>query len=384
MNYSQRSRSLIGVMMSMAVVNLVYGISFPLLALVLDQQGVSKTLIGLNTVVQAAAILMVAPIAPRLMNRFSAASIMQLSALTLAALFLLLGALPSVGLWFILRLLVGAATALLWIASESLINELAEEHWRGRIIAVYSSVGAAGFALGPLLLIATGSDGMLPFVATASLVGLAALPLWMVKATLSPANPGKGYVLWKLFRIAPVVMLANVVYAASVESMITFFPLFGIRMGLSQEVSLLILTTIAVGGMLLVLPLGWLADRVSRLGLLTACVLLSMIGFLLMPWFVQAPLAIVLVYAFCFGGVEGMIYALGVTLVGERFKGQDLALATTAFTVAWGVGTIIGPMLSGIGMDLFGKQVLPFVAASFFALYLPLPLMAWLESRRKH
>ena len=42
-------RNLAGVIVAMAVVNLVYGITFPLLALVLDAQNVSKTLIGLST-----------------------------------------------------------------------------------------------------------------------------------------------------------------------------------------------------------------------------------------------------------------------------------------------------------------------------------------------
>ena len=52
----ERKRSLVGIITAMAVVNLVYGITFPLLALVLDAQGVSKTLIGLSTIVQASAV----------------------------------------------------------------------------------------------------------------------------------------------------------------------------------------------------------------------------------------------------------------------------------------------------------------------------------------
>ena len=127
----------------------------------------------------------------------------------------------------------------------------------------------------------------------------------------------------------------------------------------------MLLTVIALGGMVLVLPLGWLADHVNRLGMLAACVALSMLGFLLLPYFIQAPVPLALVFAFCFGGVEGMIYALGVILVGEQFKGAALAAATTAFTVAWGIGTIVGPFLTGVGMDLLGKGALVWVAAGF-------------------
>jgi hypothetical protein len=50
---TNHNRSLIGVITAMAVVNLVYGITFPLRALVLDGQGVSKTLIGLSNMSQA-------------------------------------------------------------------------------------------------------------------------------------------------------------------------------------------------------------------------------------------------------------------------------------------------------------------------------------------
>ena len=50
---SDNKRSLIAVILSMVVVNLVYGLTLPLLSLVLDSQGVSKTVIGMSIVAQA-------------------------------------------------------------------------------------------------------------------------------------------------------------------------------------------------------------------------------------------------------------------------------------------------------------------------------------------
>ncbi len=367
----------------MAVVNLVYGISFPLLALVLDQQGTSRTLIGLNTVTQAVAIFAVAPVAPQWIRRLGAARVMQLSALLLALLFLLAGWQRNLWFWFPLRFVIGALTALLWIASESLINELAPERWRGRVVGIYSSVGAAGFALGPLLLILTGSTGMRPFLATAGMIFLSALPLLLVAGgpQKGAGTPTGG--LWKVFWVAPVIMLANVVYAAAVESIITFFPLYGVALGLGEAHALWLMTVISVGGMVLILPLGWVADHVNRMGMLAACVAITASGFFLMPWFIQAGPGIGMVFAFCFGGVEGMIYALGVTLVGERFRGAALATATTAFTAGWGAGTIAGPLVSGVGMDVVGNTGLTWIAGAFFLLYLPLPLLAWWRYKAK-
>jgi MFS family permease len=377
---STRQRSLAGIIAAMAVVNLVYGITFPLLALVLDSQGVSKSLIGLSTIVQAVAVLVIAPFASGLMTRCAPSRLMQSMTVVLALLFIILGLYPNVWFWFPLRLAIGAATALLWIASEALINELALEQWRGRIIGIYASAGAAGFALGPLLLILTGSQGMTPFVTTSVMILLAGLPLFFVVHQRlehsKTGNPG----LWKIFLLAPVIMLANVAYAAVTESIITFFPLYGMHFGISQEFALGLMTIIGAGGMILVLPLGWVADHVNRMGMLVLLILFTMAGLLLMPHVLVLDPWQVYLFAFIFGGGEGMIYALGVVLIGERFKGAQLPAATAAFTACWAAGTMLGPLLVGVGMDRFGNGSMVYIIVAIFAVYLPLPVVSWWRS----
>jgi len=381
---TSRKNSLVGVIAAMAVVNLVYGITFPLLALVLDGQGVSKTLIGLSTMSQAAAILAVAPMAPGLLRRFAPADMMQTVTVALALIFILIGLIPNIWFWFPLRFLAGALNSMLWISSEALINELTDERWRGRVIGIYTSVGAAGFALGPLLLILTGSEGMLPFYCTSALILSASLPLFAARRQrLQPLAEESESGVWSLFLLAPTIMLANLVYAASAESMVTFFPLFGMQVGISEHFALWLMTMIGVGSMVLILPLGWLADHVNRMGLLVVCIMLTMAGLLAMPHVLLQPFLAQL-FAFFFGGVEGMIYALGVILIGERFKGGMLAAASTTFTACWAAGTVIGPFLVGAGMDRFGADRMLLIIFCFFAAYLPLPLRAWVRSLRSN
>jgi MFS family permease len=378
---SERQRSLAGVIAAMAVVNLVYGITFPLLALVLDAQGVSKTLIGLNTIAQAVAVMVIAPWTPGLLQRFAPSRVMQSATVLLGLLFVLLGLFPNVWIWFPLRFVIGALTALLWIASEALINDLAEERWRGRIIGIYSSVGAAGFALGPLLLILTGSGGLAPFVTTSVLILLAGTPLFIVDHRPMEQSGEHQGGLWKVFLLAPTIMMANVVYAAAAESVLTFFPLFGMSLGLSENFTLYLLTLVGLGTMILVMPISWLADRVDRMGLLLVCTLGTMVFLLLMPRLVTIPIAAE-IYAFLFGGVEGMIYALGVILVGERFRGAMLATASTMFTACWGAGTVLGPLLVGVGMDSYGADRMALIIFLFYAVFLPMPLFSFLRRKR--
>jgi MFS family permease len=128
--------------------------------------------------------------------------------------------------------------------------------------------------------------------------------------------------------------------------------------------------------------LGWLADHVNRIGLLVGILLLTMAGLLAMPSLIQQT-SLAMPFAFLFGGIEGMIYALGVMLVGERFKGAMLAAASTVFTTCWGVGSVIGPLVVGAGMDRFGPQSMTWIIFLMFAVYLPLPLTAWIRTGKK-
>ena len=343
----------------MVVVNLVYGLTLPLLSLVLDAQGIGKTIIGLSIVAQACAGVVIAPFVPRLIIRIGAAHVMQVSTVLAAAVLVALGLFQDVYLWFPLRFLLGAAAAILWSASETLINELADDSWRGRIIGVYGS---------------TGTDGLLPFVVTAGLILLASVPLFSIRDASRTDEDDAHTGLMRIFRLVPHIMLLNLTYAAAIEAFIAFFPLFGIHIGLGEARSLSLLTTFALGGVILQLPLGWLADHVRRHSLLLACLLLTMVGFAVLPTMIANPVVGPL-FAFGLGGVEGMIYALGVILLGQQFRGAELAAASVLYTGMWAAGTMIGPLAVGIGMDILGNGSMAWLIAAIYLCYLPVFLL---------
>ena len=359
----------------MVIVNLVYGLTLPLLSLVLDGQGISKTVIGLSIVAQASAGVLLAPMIPRLILRTGAARVMKQATLLAAGTLIALGLVQDVYAWFPMRFLLGAAAAMLWSASEIVINELADDDWRGRIIGIYGSAGAAGFALGPLVLIMTGTDGLLPFVVTAILVAVAGLPLFWLRNEAVTDGHDSHPSLIRIFRLVPDIMLLNLAYAAAVEAFLAFFPLFGIHIGLTEARSLSLLATFALGGVVLQLPLGWLADRMHRHTLLLICVVTTMLGFLILPHVVSLS-ASGPAFTFVLGGVEGMIYALGVILLGQRFRGAELAAASVLFTGMWGAGTMLGPALVGAGMDILGDQSMPYLIAAIYLVYLPIFFLA--------
>ena len=69
-----------------------------------------------------------------------------------------------------------------------------------------------------------------------------------------------------------------------------------------------------------------------------------------------------------------MIYTLGVILLGQRFRGAELAAASVLYTGMWATGTMIGPLIVGAGMDLLGDSSMSSLIAVLYLLYLPVLL----------
>jgi MFS family permease len=376
-----RRLNLIAVTASMAIASLIYGMSMPLLALTLEDQGVDSTLIGLSAAAQSLAVFLIAPVSSPIMRSYGPARPILAATLASSLLFILLPTFQDVYAWFPLRFAMGAAGTFLWIAAEAWVNEIAEEHNRGRYVAIYSMATAAGFALGPLLLTFFGGRGWAPFAMAAMLTALAALPVLMVLRH-APSLGGRpstsllGYLL-----IAPVPMFICALYAAIDGIVLSFLPLYGLKLGLPEETALMLVTLLGVGGIVAQVPVGWLADRLDRLRFAVACVVVLILGILTVP-VVLHIWPWVWLHFLLLGSVLGGLYTVGLILLGERFRGANLASASSAFGLMWGIGMIAGPPLGGLGMRLSDPHGLIVVIALLLLAFLPLPVVAWARKPR--
>jgi len=280
----------------------------------------------------------------------------------------------------VLRFALGVAGSCLWVCGEAWINQVSEDSVRGRVVALFSMATAGGFALGPLLLTLTGTDGATPFLIAGAMILVSAIPLLSVVPT-SPILDGErkgglAHYLW----LAPVPMLLCGLIALADSALLTFLPLYAMRLDLSEARALYLLTLMGVGGVLGQVPIGWLADRVDRMLLAAVCTLLIMLASLAMP-LVLAHHPWNLLFMVVFGAILNGIYTVAMVLIGHRFRGADLAAASALFGVMWGSGSILGPSVGGLAMDFSGSHGLPLALTAMFALCLPMQVGAWLRRR---
>ncbi|WP_078674183.1 MFS transporter [Bartonella elizabethae] len=129
------------------------------------------------------------------------------------------------------------------------------------------------------------------------------------------------------------------------------------------------MTTLALGSIVLLIPIGILSNYVKdRRYLLIGCAILGFVGTFIVPWIIQY-LWILMFDLFILGGVISGLYTIGLAHLGARLTGQKLAAANSAFIFCYGIGMLIGPTFIGKSMDIFGFSIAMTV---FLGLYVTL------------
>src|SRR5262249_53877452 len=171
--------SLLAVNLCVLGVGIGFGALLPLTALRLAARGLDAWVIGLNAAMFPMAVLAMGPLLPWLLARLGSRKALYLGLSVTALAVLLMPLLPSLGAWFLLRFVGGAAASIQWVISETWLNIIATERDRGRIMGLYASVLGAGIAIGPLMIGAVGIAGALPFALVALAIALAAVPVFL-------------------------------------------------------------------------------------------------------------------------------------------------------------------------------------------------------------
>jgi len=367
----QRLVSLVGVYACIFANGVGMGLSLPLLSLILERNGVSATLNGANAMFGAVAMLIVTPLIPNLAARIGAVRFLSLCYLVAAASLIGFRATNELVLWFALRFTLNCALQGMFLVSELWINQIASDAVRGRFIAIYASLASAGFAIGPIIIQFLGTTGWEPFIAGSAMILAAMIPLLIARKLVPPVEPAGAHAMFSFVLRSPSAAAAGLAYGAIEICLGNFLTVYAVRLGSIEAAATLLLTAWGLGNMILQPPIGWLADKVDRRIVLILCGLVALAGAVLLPVTQGIGLA-GLGLAFVWGGFIAGLYSVGLAHLGSTFKGSDLAAANAAFAMLYAIGTLIGPSLGGVAMDIWNPHglavVLGLIAAVFVSI----------------
>lgn len=355
--FAQRYGTIVAALATVGCCDIAMGLTLQLLPLLMEQRGVPAWVMGLNAAMAPLGILLGGPFLPRIVARFGSKRVVLVSIIMIMAMLAAFKLFPSIWSWFAIRFVFGLSAGTLFTVSEAWILSGAHDDNRGRVSGLYTSLLAITFSIGPLILPLTGLEGWMPWLIGIACVAISAVPLTFLKVSEDAFRHEDGAGFLAFVRRAPLLLFAVGTLTFFDAVILSFFPIFGLRSGLAVEQVTLILGISIIGNALLQIPIGLLADKWSRFGVITLSAAITLVLALAMIWTINSwliwPVMLVI------GTSAFAIYTISLTILGDNFSGPDLIAGSAAFAAMWGVGGLLGPPLAGAATDAFGIDAIP-------------------------
>ena len=351
------------------IIGIKLGTLIPLLSLILESRGYSNTEIGLNVVAQPLAVILFVRITPIIIHKIGLARSIVIAQIFTILLYFTFPIFESLTSWFLIRFLIGFAGALAWNAFDTWMLSMANDSNRGKIVTIYNTVFVIGFAIGPMVISLTGIEGWFPFVVISALSFLAIIPLITIKIDDPKLPEKKSLPVFAAIIAAPTIFGAAILCGLDDVMFVSFFPIFMIKSNFSQDLALQYVTITLVGGVICQPIIGVLLDKMNKRLLMNTAVLITFICPIIFALFIN-NFYIMAISCFMWGGAASGIFAISLTMLGERYSASQVAGATAILVMVFEVGSLIGPLIGGRVMDIVGPMGFIYTITSFTFIFL--------------
>ncbi|MGG3505132.1 MFS transporter [Paenibacillus sp. FSL W8-0187] len=331
------------------------GLLLPVLAIFLERMGISSSMNGLNAAALYVGSFAMTLVAERLLGWVGFKKLI-ISGLVLVMLSLVAFPLiPSVAVWFVLRVLVGIGDSALHYAAQLWVLMMSTVKNRGRSISFYGMSYGLGFSIGPLGIPLLKYGEAVPFIILAVLFLFILLVVLFKLPNLKPEKSENGdqqpagrYL--KSYRLAWFALIPAFLYGYMEAGINSNFPVYGLRSGFTLGEISALLPFVGIGGLVLQLPLGMWSDKFGRKRVLTIAGIVGGCCFLLIPaagtnfWATLVLLTLA-------GGLVGSFFSLGLAYAADILPRVLLPAANVVASFHFNAGSIAGPNAGGAIME---------------------------------
>jgi MFS family permease len=281
--------------------------------------------------------------------------------------------------WTVIRILLGFCLAGVYVTAESWLNNAATNTTRGQIISAYMIAQTSGIIAAQGLMNIGDAGGYLLFVVPSILVSLSFAPI-LLSASPTPAfETDKPMTLRQLYDTSPLASVGMLILGGIFAAQFGMASVYGAQAGLSVGQISGFVAAIFAGAVAFQMPIGWLSDRMDRrwliLGVAGVGALSTGVGA-----FLGVDFETLLVLGFILGGMASPLYSLFIAYTNDFLQVEDMAAASGALVFVYGLGAILGPMVTGQLMDMVGPHGFWMFLAALFTLIVL--YAAWRMTRR--
>ncbi len=349
---------IIAAIASMAIVSFSVGLMSPLVTLFLKAKDFNYALIGIIAAMPAVGAIILAPWLSTIFRYLGGFRTIYLSVLLGAISIALLPLTENYGLWLFLRFFQGMGFGLLFIVSDTWINQMVDPEKRGRVIGIYMAISTVSIALGVCSISIFNISTYYPFLVGALTFAFALVPVLYLKNILLVIGDWPAFDVFRGIAREPQLCIVVFLYSALNTIALSLLPLFAMYRGYTLNQSVYIFAALIAGSFMMQPLIGWLADLLNRYRLLLICVGGTLVTLILL-WMLPHGSIWIWPITFILGSFVGGLITLVLTIVGQRFKGTQLIKFNTTISLVVNIAYLITPILGGFIMDIWNPDSLP-------------------------
>jgi MFS family permease len=275
--------------------------------------------------------------------------------------------------WTLLRVLIGFCMSGIYVVAESWLNNTATNETRGKVLSAYMIAQTLGIigAQGLLTLGDAATAGL--FIGASILVSISFAPILLSVTTAPAVEVARPMSLRALFVGSPLgtvgIFLLGGVYATQSG----MGAVFGSQIEMTASTIALFVAMLFAGALVLQYPIGWLSDRADRRKLIFWLALMGAascaLGWLAGSdtlWFADTGVWPLMAAAFLAGGVTTPLYALLLAYTNDFLPSEDMPAASGGLIFNFGLGAVLGPLLTGWAMQEVGPYAFWLVLGATF------------------
>lgn len=326
------------------------GMLLPLVAVLLEKNGVSALLNGLGSTSLYIGMLISVPLLEKPMRKLGYKLFLIIGLALITVPLFLFPISMNLWFWFALRLCVGFGDSILHLAAQTWITIDSPMNKRGRNIAFYGLSFGLGIAAGPLLvrLIAFGTN--VPFITSGFFCLAVLLLLFLLKNEYPELSTSGGSTLRQVFARYKKVIAATwsglavtLAFGYLETSLNNSFPIFAVRQGYNLDQISILLPSFVTGALLTQVPLGMLGDRFGRRRLLPLICLFGAM-FIACTGLLSAYFYGIYFTLLGAGMLIGSLYSMSMGYVSDLLDREQIPLGNILMTVCYSAGCMVGPV----------------------------------------
>ncbi|MCL6417203.1 MFS transporter [Aestuariirhabdus sp. Z084] len=280
--------------------------------------------------------------------------------LAIASVSILICSLYTDGtLWGAMRIVIGFCNACAYCAMESWLSESATEHNRGKVLAFYQVVMLVGLFLGQFAIGLYSPASNLLFIVAGILLTSSIIPVVLSRNSGPLVEEVEPMSLATLGRRSPLGLLTCFLAGMCHAAMFNMLPVYANSYDITGLDLSLYMGSAIMGGLLLQLPIGFLADRFDRRSVLLVILVTSVSLALSVNLFAQSalfwPAAIATGIS---AGIISCLYPIGVAEVFDKLRTSEMVSAMSCLILAFSAGGMIGPYSASLAMSLLDASAL--------------------------